>query len=286
MSYRRIFGGARFGSARLRRTTLQKRGASPAFDRAFAVNKRVNQARQADALALSATPVFIVYLPPFYATIFIVFLPFFKAENSLFGNLFIAWRIWILAFGFFRICCAGEGGGKRSFHALLFHYFGRKCALRPAGIFLFAGLELWEGRLGAAFFKEMKVFGGYGRISGGGIAGDLERRRIGKNRIMDWRTAEKIEHLGSRANACGRAKHAAQDLRRAALEWGSGDVNIFRQNARHVRNLAREAGTEGAVGANLIRMGRPACPVGFENRVESRVCRLRHCKNLYLCVRD
>ena len=121
--------------------------------------------------------------------------------------------------------------------------------------FCLRSLELWEGRLGAAFFKEMRVFGGCGRISGGGIAGDLKHGRIGKNRIMDWRTTEKIEHLGSRANTCGRAKHAAQDLRRAALEWGSVDVNIFRQNARHVRNFAREAGTEGAVGANLIRMG-------------------------------
>ena len=122
-------------------------------------------------------------------------------------------------------------------------------------------LELWEVRLGAAFFKEMRVFGGYGRISGGGIAGDLKHGRIGKNRIMDWRTAEKIEHLGSRANACGMAKHAAQDLRRAALEWGSGDANIFRQNARHVRNFAREAegGRGGGCqfdshGARLVRL--------------------------------
>lgn len=123
-------------------------------------------------------------------------------------------------------------------------------------LFCLRSLELWEGRFGAAFFKDMGVPGGYGRIPGGGIAGDLEHRRIGKNRIMDWRTTEKIEHLGSRANACGRAKHAAQDLlRRALLEWESGDANIFRQNARHVRNFAREAGTEGAVGANLIRMG-------------------------------
>lgn len=153
------------------------------------------------------------------------------------------------------------GGGKRSFHALLFHYFGRKCALRPAGIFLFVESGVLGGAARGGVFQRDESFRRVWEDFRRRDCGRFEARTDWENRIMDWRTAEKIEHLGSRANACGMAKHAAQDLRRAALEWGSGDANIFRQNARHVRNFAREAegGRGGGCqfdshGARLVRL--------------------------------